>query len=31
VQIFREGVTGLPSLEARGLVTFNDYSLMRIQ
>ncbi len=27
----RESVIGLPQLEARGLVTFNDYSLVRIK
>ncbi len=29
--VFRKGVTGLPQTEARGLVTFNDYSLVRME
>jgi ABC-type transport system substrate-binding protein len=28
---YRDRVTGLPHVEARGLVTFNDYSLVRRQ
>jgi peptide/nickel transport system substrate-binding protein len=31
VLIYREGVTGLPQTEGRGLVTFNDYSLVRLK
>jgi len=31
VAIFREGVTGLPDTEARGLVTFQDFSLVRVK
>ncbi len=28
---FRDGVTGLPQTEARGFVTFQDYSLVRVK
>ena len=30
-QILRDNVTGLSQTEARGLVTFNDFSLVRVQ
>jgi peptide/nickel transport system substrate-binding protein len=29
--VYRDTVTGLPQMEARGLVTFNDYSLVRVK
>jgi hypothetical protein len=29
--IYRERVSGLPQVEGRGLVTFQDYSLVRLR
>ena len=30
ILVYRTAVTGLPQVEARGLVTFNDYSLVKV-